>query len=183
EVRISVTFRHVDPTQALKEYAAEKVTRVTQKYLRRAVEAHVILSVNKRRHQAEINVHAPHFDISAHESTDDLYSAIDKALDKVEAQMRKHKERLNRHKGSPGAAPTDSIKVDVIDAEDFEESGVPRVVEADNIPAKPLSLEDAIVQLELMNSEFFVFRNSGTDVINVVYKRRDGNYGLISADG
>jgi len=180
-LQVSVTFRHVDPSDALRDYAAEKVERVAQKYLRNALQAHVILSVVKRRHQAEINLHAAHFDISAHEATEDLYAAIDLAVDKVEAQLRKHKARLNHHKGrQPAAGEPTFVPVDVIDAEDFEETRTPTVVETDNIPAKPLSVEDAILQLELNHAEFLVFRNSTTDSISVVYKRRDGNYGLIT---
>ena len=98
-MEVSVTFRHVEPTPALKEYATEKVARICSKYLRTPLEASVILSVSKQRHLAEINVHAKHFDISAHETTADLYSAIDLALDKLEAQLRKHKDRINHHKG------------------------------------------------------------------------------------
>ena len=98
-LQVAVTFRHVESTQALKEYAIEKVSRTCGKYLRDPLGAHVILSVVKQRHVAEINVRAKHFDISAHEGTDDLYAAIDLAIDKLEAQLRKHKDRINHHKG------------------------------------------------------------------------------------
>ncbi len=98
-MQISVTFRHVDPSDALRDYASGKLERVVSKYLPSAIEAHVILSVVKREHQAEINVHATRFNVSAHERTGDLYSAIDLAVDKVEAQLRKHKERIHAHKG------------------------------------------------------------------------------------
>ena len=83
-MEVSVTFRHVEPTAALKDYATEKVERICSKYLRFPLEASVILSVGKQQHMAEINVHAKHFDISAHETTGDLYSSIDLALDKLD---------------------------------------------------------------------------------------------------
>jgi putative sigma-54 modulation protein len=180
-VQVTVTFRHVDPTDALRDYAIEKVTHVASKYLKSAVGAHVILSVQKQRHVAEINLHATRFDISAHESTDDLYAAIDLTIAKVEAQLRKHKDRINHHKGRGTAVsePRD-VPVEVIESEENAREGAPRIIETDNIPAKPLSVEDAILQLELTHAEFLVFFNSATESVSVVYKRRDGNYGLIA---
>lgn len=96
-MQVTVTFRHVEPSESLREYASEKVTRLTAKYLKRAVDAHVILTVNKRRHQAEININVPQFVVSAHESTEDLYSAIDLAIDKVQAQAQRHKNKTTQH--------------------------------------------------------------------------------------
>ena len=180
-MEVSVTFRHVEPTQALKEYATDKVARICGKYLRFPLEASVILAVVKQRHMAEINVHAKHFDISAHETTGDLYSSIDLALDKLEAQLRKHKDRINHHKGRQGASGEEkTVPVDVFDVEERDVGGAPRIIEKDNIPAKPLSIDDAILQLELNHAEFLVFWNSNTELISVIYKRRDGNYGLIT---
>ena len=181
-LQVSVTFRHVESTEALKEYADEKVRRICEKYLRNVLEAHVVLSVVKHRHLAEINIHAKHFDISAHEKTGDLYSAIDLTLDKLEAQLRKHKDRINHHKGrQPTSGAPKSIPVEIFDVDDFEAGAPgPKVIETDNMPAKPLSVEDAVLQLELNHAEFLVFWNSATETISVIYKRRDGNYGLIA---
>lgn len=177
-MHVSVTFRHVDSSEALRDYAVDKVARTCTKYLRDPIEAHVVLSVIKQRHRAEIVVHAKHFDLAAHEDTSDLYEAIDLTVDKVEAQLRKHKDRINHHKGRSGEVR--SIPVDIIEAEESEPDGIRRVVENDNIPAKPLSIEDAILQLELNHAEFLVFWNAATESISVIYKRRDGNYGLIT---
>jgi putative sigma-54 modulation protein len=180
-LQVSVTFRHVDSTDALKEYATDKVQRVSKKYLRNAVEAHVILSVTKHHHHAEINIHASHFDISARESTGDLYSAIDLAMDKVEVQLRKHKDRINHHKGrQPAGGESLDLPVEIIETDEGDNPGSPTVIETDNFPAKPLSVEDAILQLELKHAEFLVFLNSATEQVSVLYKRRDGNYGLIT---
>ena len=180
-MQVTVTFRHVEPTDALRDYAIDKVTHVAGKYLKSAVGAHVILSVQKQRHFAEINLHAARFDISAHESTGDLYAAIDLTIDKVEAQLRKHKDRINHHKGQGAAVgkPRD-VPVEVIESDENAPEGTRAIIETDNIPAKPLSVEDAILQLELTHAEFLVFFNSATDRVSVVYKRRDGNYGLIA---
>jgi putative sigma-54 modulation protein len=177
-VQVSVTFRHVDPTDPLREYATEKVSRVASKYLRNALDAHVILSVTKYRHQAEINIHASHFDISAQESTGDLYSAIDLAVDKVEAQLRRHKDRINDRKGRQSASA--EIPGEASSGDEPEPTSAATVVESHEIPAKPLSVEDAILQLELKHADFLVFRDSTTEQVSVLYRRRDGNYGLIT---
>jgi putative sigma-54 modulation protein len=103
-VQVSVTFRHVDASAALRDHATDKVTRIAEKYLRAPETAHIILSVNKHRHEADITIHALHSDISAHECTEDLYSAIDLAAAKLETQLRKQKDRLSRRKGQAPAA-------------------------------------------------------------------------------
>lgn len=179
-VQVSVTFRHMDASEPLRAHAIDKVERIVAKYLKNAVEAHVILAANRHRqhNMAEINIHAANFDISAHAENPDLYAGIDMAVVKVEAQLRKHKDRINDRKGraSLGEIAT-TISVDVLSAQD--EQGTSRIVETESIQAKPLSVDDAVLQLELTHSEFLVFRNSASDAISVVYRRRDGQYGLI----
>jgi len=116
-LQVSVTFRHMDASDALRDYAIEKVGRIAAKYLKNAVEAHVILVSHRHRQQntAEINIHAAGFDISAHADNSDLYAAIDFATDKVEAQLRKHKDRINDRKGRTGLGVTATrIPVDVV---------------------------------------------------------------------
>jgi putative sigma-54 modulation protein len=179
-LQVSVTFRHMDASDALRSYAAEKVERLASKYLKNAVEAHVILASNRHRQHnvAEVNIHASNFDISAHAENPDLYAGIDFAMDKVEAQLRKHKDRLNDRKGRASLHEIATmIPVDVVSSHD--EHGSTKVIETETLQARPLSVDDAVMQLELTHSEFLVFRNAATSSISVVYKRRDGHYGLI----
>lgn len=181
-MEVHVTFRHMDASDALRDYSMEKVGRIVGKYLPNATEAHVILDSSNRSRQhniAEINLHAYRFDISAHAENPDLYAAIDFAVDKVEAQLRKHKDRITDRKGraSLSEIAATMIPVDVVSAHD--EKGNTRVVETEQMQAKPLTVDDAVMQLELTHSEFLVFRNSENSAISVVYKRRDGHYGLI----
>lgn len=179
-MQVSVTFRHMDASEPLRAHAIEKVERIVAKYLKNALEAHVILATNRHRahNLAEINIHAAHFDISAHAENPDLYTAIDMAVVKVEAQLRKHKDRINDRKGRANAAAVaTSIPVDVLGPQD--EKGTSPVVETETIQAKPLTVDDAVLQLELTHAEFLVFRNSANDSISVVYRRRDGHYGLL----
>jgi putative sigma-54 modulation protein len=180
-LQVSVTFRHMDASDALRSYATEKVERVASKYLKNALEAHVILDAQRHRqhHVAEINIHASQFDITAHADNPDLYAAIDFATDKVEAQLRKHKDRINDRKGRAGLGEVAAamISVDVVTSHD--EEGTTKVIETEQLRAKPLSVDDAVMQLELTHSEFLVFKNSETSAISVVYRRRDGHYGVI----
>ena len=140
----------------------------------------VILASNRHRQHnlAEINIHASQFDISAHAENTDLYAGIDFAIDKVEAQLRKHKDRINDRKGRASLHEIATmIPVDVVSEHD--EQGATRIIETETLHAKPLSVDDAVMQLELTHSEFLVFKNSANNTISVVYKRRDGHYGLI----
>jgi len=179
-LQVSVTFRHMEASDALRAYAVEKVERIIAKYLKNAVEAHVILASNRHRqhNMAEINIHASQFDISAHAEEPDLYAGIDFAVEKVEAQLRKHKDRINDRKGRASLHEIATmIPVDVVSQHD--EQGAMRVIETETLQAKPLSVDDAVLQLDLSHSEFLVFRNCATSAISVVYRRRDGHYGLI----
>lgn len=179
-MQVSVTFRHMDASDALRDYAVEKAQRTASKYLKNALESHVILIANRHRQQftAEINIHAAGYDISAHADNSDLYAAIDFAMDKVEAQLRKHKDRINDRKGRASLHEIATrIPVDVV--QQANDTGVTKVIETETLEAKPLSVDDAVLQLELTHSEFLVFRNSENSAISVVYKRRDGHYGLI----
>lgn len=98
EINISLTFRHTDSTDALKNYVTEKITQCIKKYTSYNVELRVVLSVIKLDHSAEVHLHTKRFDISAKATTADLYSAIDKVVDNLDAQLRKQKERTIQHK-------------------------------------------------------------------------------------
>jgi ribosome hibernation promoting factor len=180
-LQITVTFRHVDPTPALKAYAEEKLARVT-KYLRRPVDAHVILSVAKERHVAEITLKADHVTMFAEEETHDLYSAIDLALDKLEHQAQKLHEKRRHHKGA-GTRGASEVTTSVLAADRRGPGGAPEVIRTQRIPAKPLAIEEAVEQLAASGDEFLVFTNASNQRVAVLYRRRDGNYGLIEPEG
>jgi putative sigma-54 modulation protein len=93
EINLSVTFRHTDSTDALKQYASDKLIPCIRKYVKAQTDVHVILSVKKRDHLAEVNLHSKGYDISAKATTEDLYSAIDKVMHTLDVQLRKQKER------------------------------------------------------------------------------------------
>ena len=105
DLNISVTFRHTESTPALKSYAQEKVTHCLKKFVTGGAEVQVILSVEKRDHTAEVNVHSKNYNVSGKASTSDLYAAIDKVIDVLDVQLRKQKDRLVTSKHQPPANP------------------------------------------------------------------------------
>lgn len=194
-MRINVTFRHMEATDALREHAEKRVRRIA-KYVHRPVDAHVILSVVKRRHIAEVVFKADRATMTAKEETGDLYSAIDLAGDKLEQRARKHTEKLKSHKlpppsrrlkevapelPDPTADSTTTLRMDVLRSDSFGRRKGPEVIHTKRLSVKPMSVEEAVMQMDLMSSEFFVFRNSGTGIA-VVYRRKDGHYGLIEPE-
>ena len=178
-MQINVTFRHVDPTPALRSHAEEKLERMVKKYLHRPVDAHVILSVAKERHTAEITLQADHVTMFAKEETTDLYAAIDLAVAKLEHQAQKLREKRKDHKG-PSAAR--GMPVDEAVAADGDGASRPRVISR-RVSAKPMDVAEAIQTLGRTGDEFLVFTHAASQQLAVLYRRKDGNYGLIEAEG
>jgi putative sigma-54 modulation protein len=177
-MQIHVTFRHVDPTPALRTHAEEKLERMVRKYLRRPVDAHVILSVAKERHTAEVTLQADHVTMFAKEETTDLYAAIDLAVEKLEHQAQKLRARRKEHKGPSGAR--------ALAAENGEDRGEapsrPRVISR-RVSPKPMGVDEALQTLQRTGDEFLVFIDAGSQRMAVLYRRKDGNYGLIEPEG
>lgn len=176
-MQVSVTFKHLDPTDAIRSYTEEKVKKI-KKYIDNPIEANVVLSVQKYRHIAEINLMANGIPISGSESTEDMYSSIDKVMDKIERQLRRHKERIKRHKPRANASTT-TLEETIYSSESFESESEPTVVKMENYFAKPMSVDEAVMQIDLLHQDFLVFTNAGNNKVSVIYRRKDGNYGLI----
>ena len=174
-MQINVTFRHIEPSLPLKEYAEGKISRI-KKYLEEPIEAHVVLKVEKFRHIAEVSIDANGMRVNGAEETDDMYSAIDMLIDTLESQVRKGKEKVRRRK--PGVAGKDMAGGTatggvITDDEDA------RVIRTEQVHAKPMDIDEALMQLNVSGGEFIVFTNRHTNRINVLYRRKDGHYGLI----
>lgn len=181
-MQVTVTGRNIEMTDALKKYAEEKVQRV-KKYTNTAIDAHVILTVEKFRQRAEVIINTNGFKIRGEEETEDMYSSIDKVMSKIERQVRKHKEKIWALKSKQYEKEV-NIKMDVIAKESIEEFGdIPhRIIKTKNFAYKPMSVDEAAMQMDLLEYEFLVFRNSTNEKISVVYKRKDDNYGLIEPE-
>jgi len=178
-MQVNITFRHLDSTEALKAHAREKVEHI-QRYVDRPSEAHVVLYVENLEHHADINLKAGPFLLRGRAKSNDMYASIDAAADRIERQLKKHKEKLKNHKVVERANGHRAVDVrhEVLA---IEKAPSDRVVKSSSFQAKPMSLDEAIVQLDLLDSQFFVFQNPRDHAINVVYRRGDGNLGLIEA--
>ncbi len=178
-MQVNITFRHLESTEALKSHARDKVEHI-QRYIDRPSEAHVVLYVENLEHHADINLKAGPFLLRGRAKSNDMYGSIDAAAEKIVRQLKKHKEKLKNHKvveRQNGYATID-VRHEVLS---IERAPSDRVVKSSTFQAKPMSLDEAILQLELLNSHFFVFQNAKDRAINVVYRRDDGNLGLIEA--
>ncbi len=175
-MKVTVTFRHMESSEPLRLYAIEKVDKI-KKYLSEPIEVHFVLSVEKFRHIADVTINANGIAIKAEEATEDMYSAIDLVISKIDRQVKKYKEKIKSHKSDISGSSLLGLKVQVlsIGSEDSE----PEVIKTENYFIKPMSIDEAVMQMDLLNNDFLVFTNSLTDNINVIYKRKDGNYGLI----
>lgn len=178
-MRVIVTFRHIEATDALRCYAETKIRRAVSKYFHRPLEGHVVLAVSKRRHSAEITVAADRTTLNAHEETGDLYSAIDLAVDKIERQAKKRKAKRQGHKAfaAPRAAASGNTRG--TSPTEAEEQRGAVVVRTERVAAKPMTVEEAMMQLDMSARGFLVFRNAASEALNVIHRRKDGNYGLI----
>ena len=178
-MEISVTFRHLEPNEPLKEYAEEKISRIT-KYLDRGVKANIVLAIEKRRYIAEANVTGDGFALNSKESsTENLFTAIDLLLDKVMKQASRYKTKLKKRKSSSEF----TIRHNIIAFGGVSDNKEPRIIETENYFVKPMTVEEAVMQLDLIKNEFLVFTNAESNRVNVLYQRQDGNYGLIESVG
>ena len=170
----SVTFKNLDSSETLKSYVGDKLDRF-DKYLYNPAEANVVLSIEKFRHMAEISIIGDRLNIYGKESTDDMYSAIDMVLDKLEKQIKKNKQKNRQHRSGSKSRKKDMPTEDTLHLEDE----ATRNIIVRNIDYKPMDVEEAVMQMDLVNDNFLVFTNARTDQVNVLYRRKDDDYGLI----
>jgi len=173
-MQTSVTFKNLDPSDNLKSYVTDKLSRL-DKYLYNPAEANVVLTVEKFRHIAEVNIVGDRLSINGKEETEDMYSAIDMVLDKLEKQIKKNREKTKDRRSGSKIRPKESIDADAIPAE----PDTPPQIMLKNIEYKPMDIEEAVMQMDLISDNFLVFTNARTDKVNVLYRRKDGGYGLI----
>ena len=178
-MQIAVTFKHMEVSQPVRSYVEEKLARV-KKYIEEPIDAQVVLSVEKKiRHSAEVTLVAKGVTIKGSEETNDMYAAIDAVVDKMERQLKRYKEKLKTHKPTTGGRER-QVQKTVLAAESIDEGqGEPVIIQTRSVPVKPMAVEEAVMQMDLLNKDFLVFTDAATEEINVVYRRKDGNYGLI----
>lgn len=175
-MNVTTTFRHMEQSEALKTYAEEKLERVT-KYIDEPVTAQVYFTVEKIRHIVEIVINGRGITTKASEATSDMYAAVDMVLDKIERQLKRYKEKLKDHK--PGAGSGRTVSKKILQAESLEAQPEPVVITTRTETAKPMTVEEAVMQMDLLHKDFLVFSDARSGEINVLYRRKDGNFGLI----
>lgn len=142
------------------------------KYFKDDTEAQVTLSVERNRQTVELTIYIHGTILRVEETTSDMYESVDKAVDKLNRQIKKHKKKLEKRHRSNNIIRFESI-------ENIEEEDESKIVKTKKFPVKPMDAEEAVLQMDLLGHGFFVFMNRDTDEVSVVYKRKDGNYGLI----
>lgn len=169
-------FKNFEPSPGLREYALKRFEKLS-KYMTNADEAEVVvtLMVEKTRQIVDVVINADFLHISAHERSEDMYSTVDMITDKLESQIRKIREKM-KDRRKQVASP---VRMDVVSFTDTPEGKVHSIVEADKYSPKPMGVEEAAEQLKTMDYEFLVFLNSDTERVNVIYKLKNGDYGLI----
>ncbi len=195
-MQFAVTFRHMEPTDALKAYAKERMERV-RKYLPDPIACHVVLSTERHHHRIDVNFQLHNgLSIAGHETTENMYSSIDLCIAKIERQVRKYKGKLEGMRARPHDVTPLPWSHSIIDeafheldgngkahAKPLDQQGQRQpeftVVKTEKFHAQPMSVADAIVQLNLLHEPFLVFRHDTDGRVAVVYKREDGSYGLI----
>ncbi len=175
-MNVAYTFKNFDASEHLKEYANSRFSKLV-KYVTNPenTEMQVNLSVDKFRHVAEVILSSDHMHISAYEVSEDMYSTVDMILDKLEAQLRRAREKMRSHRRKE----VSSARMDVISYAEEEVYREPVIVESDSFVPKPMSIDEAAEQLQTMDHEFLVFRNADNEAINVIYRRNNGDFGLI----
>ena len=176
-MEITVTFRHMEPTESLRTYAKDKVSKV-EKYLDFPVEAHVVLGVEKFRHLADVTLSLNGTLIKAVEETEDMYSAIDQVMDKVEKQVKRYRSKIISRR-TENRKDDDKFLMGEPEEEGMDLALDEPRIDVETMIAKPMDPEEAAIQLNMSPQDFLVFRNSQSREINVIYKRKDGNLGLI----
>lgn len=201
-MQVSTTFRHMDASEAVREYCEDRLDKIRKYFHRDPIAAHAVFSVERGfHHVADLNITLPNgIVIKAKETTEDMYSSIDLAAARIERQVRKWKDRIRDHK--PHDADAIPVRQAVL-AEERDGGRKParggrsagtaprkskptppaapsfKVIKEQTFSAQAMRVEDAVMQMNLLGTEFLVFTNADNMAVAVVYRRKDGNYGLI----
>jgi putative sigma-54 modulation protein len=184
-MNVEITGRQVEVTSRLRKFTIDKLRKL-EKLLDGPLDVHVVLGIEKHRHLAEIQVKSRTASLTSMESTGDLFASISEVVEKLERQALKHKEKVTGRKRREGTRVADVAMA--MEAEAAEQDGsrrdepTMRVIRSEGYRLKPMSQEDAIMDLEATQDDILVFRDAATDRLNVLYRRRDGHLGLVDPE-
>ena len=185
-MRFHIRGKNVEVTDALRQYAEKKISRLEKYFETKAVsDVYVAMSVNRSKHSVEVTIPVSGVTLRAEERSDDMYASIDLVIDKLERQIRKYKTRVNRKARleAQRAVFKESAEAETaVRTADEEEEGPYEVVRTKRFQMKPMNVEEAILQMNLLGHNFYVFVNTASSEVNVVYRRDDGRYGLIEPE-
>ena len=178
-IRVVVKGKNLEVTHALRNYAEKKVAKLG-KFLssHHEASAEVMLRTERGIHIAEVTLSVAGLILRGEGKTPDMYTSIDSCVERIERQFNKYKTRIQRRLQGPKIGELAPVDYEVDEGQALE----PQIVRIKRFPVKPMDVEEAIMQMELLGHDFYVFVNSSTEEANVVYKRRDGNYGIIEPE-
>lgn len=175
-MKFTISGKNVEVTESLKTAVAEKLAKL-DRFFSQDVEANVTLSVEKNRQKVEVTIPVKGGVIRGEQESSDMYVSIDLVEEVIESQLKKYRQKIiDRYQNRVHFADS------YIEAEPDEEENEIRIVKVKHFQFKPMDPEEACMQMELLNHDFFVFTNSETDEVNVVYKRKNNTYGIIEPE-
>jgi putative sigma-54 modulation protein len=169
DMRINITGKNIEVSEYLKELTEKKVNKLSR-YFKPGTEVYVTLSVERSRHICEVTIPFDGGIVRGEEVTGDMYASIDNVLDKLEKQISRYRTKLSRSLRT-------GVELPVLDEKDVEPAR--KIVRTKRFAYKPMSIDEAVLQMDLLGHSFFVFTNAVTNEVNVLYLRKDGNLGLI----
>ena len=176
-MKITLRGKNIEITEAIEEKVSEKLSKLDKYFIvSENVEAKVLVRTYPYGQKIEVTIPTEYVLLRAEVVDQDLYNAIDLVIDKLEGQIRKYKTRLNRK------SKDNKLAFNLASTEPLEEEEEDVLVKTKTITPKPMDMEEAIMQMELIGHSFFVYRDTETDAISIVYRRNDGDYGLIETE-
>lgn len=186
-IQLDITGRQIEITPALRNFAAEKLAKL-ERLLDGPIEAHVVLGIEKHRHFAEIQVRSKTGVFSGHQETTDLYVSIREVAEKLERQALKHKEKMQDHKHRHGPRDPEiaatieaNVAAEIEPGQELSGAPRPKLIRRRGYRAKPMAVEDAILELESSEEEFVLFRLTENDQICAIYRAKNGDLVLVES--
>ncbi|RMH60050.1 MAG: ribosome-associated translation inhibitor RaiA [Zetaproteobacteria bacterium] len=186
-MQVSITGRHVELTEPLKSYVQDKLQHLKHSF-DHVLDVHVVLSVEKFRQRCEVTIQANGVTIHARHETEDMYASIDGVVDKLNRQLKRYRQKLRKHHSNQQARNNGGIKVSkrtltfADEQEELHADAQPATIAHTTVSAKPMSLDEAIMQLELSGEDELVFTNQETENLSVLYRKADGTFSCIEPE-
>ena len=178
-LKFNIRGENVEVTDAIRDYVVKRISKL-QKFFEDSVEAtaHVNLKVySNRTYKVEVTIPLPYLTLRAEETSNDMYGSVDLVTDKLERQIRKYKTKVNRKSREKGLK-----NLEFVPGDDGAEDDSLKIVRTKEISLKPMDSEEAVLQMDMLGHDFFIFQDADTNGTSVVYRRNDGRYGLIEAE-